>query len=266
LHKKYDEVARLSKAHSSCKRIFLIFAHCLLLPFSTADLSAKSYQLPSDHHEPKPDPITLPTQASRQLLEEHFPSVFVARGHKRPMNSCMDILDTLGTSKHFLNSESVVDTQFYTKLTADCLATRLNYEARPFETSFIPADFFTKEMFDKAPYRLGMNTSLSELEDVLKHRPNATWAESDPTFTILEKNAHGAILRLQGAQQTVSITGRGDMNGDGIEDIALKIVNNVDYPASYFSVGLYVLTRLSEDGPYTIIDAYTEFENIPDTQ
>ncbi|MBF7143539.1 MULTISPECIES: hypothetical protein [Pseudomonas] len=196
-------------------------------------------------------------------LTKKFDYPFLAIGHPSPMTNCLEVLETLGTSKRFFNPASVVDTQFYTSLTADCVAAKLNYQAKPFNTSFIPTDFFTRETVDKAPYRLGMNASLSELNAVLKERPDATWAESDRAFKIIEKNDHRAVIKLNGARQTVFIQGRGDMDGDGIEDIVLKIISTADYPASYFDVGLYVLTCLEANGRYRIIEAYRGFEDIP---
>jgi len=238
----------------------------LLLAYTSADgLSADKYILPASAlFLPGDNLHTFQKRHLKTSLAKNFDHPLIAIGHPHPMTNCLEVLETLGISKRFFNPASVVDTQFYTSLTADCVAAKLNYQAKPFKTSFIPTDFFTKETINKAPYRLVMNASLSELNAVLKERPNATWAESDRTFKILEKNDHRAVIKLNGARQTVFIQGRGDMDGDGIEDIVLKIISTADYPASYFGVGLYVLTRLEEDGRYSIIDTYEGFEDIPD--
>lgn len=256
----------LSSRNLSLKIFFILSCISLLAPLAT---SAKPVTQSDDHLKDQQEVIharknSLPKQQIKEDLAKNFDYPFLAIGHPHPMNNCLEVLETLGTSKRFLNPESVVDTQFYTSLTADCIAAKLNYQAKPFKTSFIPTDFFTDELFDKAPYRLGMNASLSELNAVLKERPDATWAESDRTFKIIEKNDHRAVIKLSGARQIVFIQGRGDMDGDGVEDIVLKIVNTADYPASYFGVDLYVLTRLEEDGRYSIIDAYGGFEDMPD--
>ncbi|MDO6764915.1 hypothetical protein [Agarivorans sp. 1_MG-2023] len=112
------------------------------------------------------------------------------------------------------------------------------------------ADLSFNESFAKnVPPQLALVIS-NETEERL-----ATAVSWDDMFSIErveELNEEQAIFYSEGSIQKLTLMAKGDYNGDGIEDLLLYMENSVE-GGSYSSVHAYVLTRLSESAPYTLL-------------
>jgi hypothetical protein len=192
-----------------------------------------------------------------------FYEAFHLKGHSQPLKTCRDVLRAQGSTKHYLQPQTSPETSVLSDITGTCIAARFNLNAQPSEISFIPDSPIDRDILDTAPYALGLNSNYNEMKIFLTEHPMATWAESNIVIGLDQHDQNNATLRLQGAMQHIRVVGRGDMNGDGFEDIILKITSTIDPPSNYLSNSLWVLTKMQFGGRYTILESYDGFRGRP---
>jgi hypothetical protein len=93
-----------------------------------------------------------------------------------------------------------------------------------------------------------------------KHRPSTrTWKKADPKLA-LNPDApprKGLYLKGRDYEARISIYGRGDVDGDGIEDVLVRR-DGYAVGGSYQEFGLFLLTRTAEGAPFKVLRSASE--------
>jgi hypothetical protein len=108
--------------------------------------------------------------------------------------------------------------------------------------------------------RLLPDTLIPRLGVPRKNRPSTrTWKQADPKLALMPDAPPRKGLYLKGRhyEALISIYGRGDVDGDGIEDV---LVRRDGYAAggSYQEFGLFLLTRTAEGAPFKVLRSVSE--------
>lgn len=135
-----------------------------------------------------------------------------------------------------------------------CEATRLLSYAAPAEYSHIPAQPLDAQLPNKLPKSLALVTSQSERNRFKNDQSISSWADVNAISMVEQPSAHQSEFRSDAGLQTLSILGRGDLNGDGREDLLVSVKDSVE-GGSYFHLRLFVLT-VTEQGDWQIEAAY----------
>ncbi|MBF7143538.1 MULTISPECIES: hypothetical protein [Pseudomonas] len=196
-------------------------------------------------------------------LDLPFYTAFGTKDHPEPLRTCTEVINLQNSVKHYLEPSKEWETPTLTDITSTCIAAKLNLNAEPSKTTFISKNPIDESMLKSAPYALGLNSSYYEKQHFLHDHPKAKWADSGPILRLKKHDIYNVTLILNGARQHIKLVGRGDINGDGIEDIILKITNTMDPPSNYFTSSLWVLTRLQPKGDYIVLESYDGFGGEP---
>jgi hypothetical protein len=93
-----------------------------------------------------------------------------------------------------------------------------------------------------------------------KQRPSRrSWKSADPKLGLMASPPPGAGLHLRGRnyQAHLSLYGRGDFDGDGLEDLLIRRDGFV-VGGSYQEFGLFLLTRTAEGAPFKVLRSTSE--------
>jgi hypothetical protein len=93
-----------------------------------------------------------------------------------------------------------------------------------------------------------------------KPRPSRrSWRSADPKLGLMASPPPGAGLHLRGRnyQAHLSLYGRGDFDGDGLEDVLIRRDGNA-LGGSYQEFGLFLLTRTAEGAPFKVLRSASE--------
>lgn len=202
-------------------------------------------------------------KALEVMLDRPFYATFSTKGHPEPLKTCTEVLELQNSLQHYLEPSKEWETPTLTDITSTCIAAKLNLNAEPSKTTFISKNPIDESMLKSVPYALGLNSSYYEKQHFLHDHPEAKWADSGPILQLKKHDNYNVTLILNGARQHIKLVGRGDINGDGIEDIILKITNTMDPPSHYFTNSLWVLTRFKPKGDYIILESYDGFSGMP---
>jgi len=202
-------------------------------------------------------------KAIERSLNLPFYAAFGTKNHPEQLRTCAEVLNLQNSVKHYLQPSKEWETSTLTDITSTCIAAKLNLNAKPSKITFISKSPINEEMLRSAPYALGLNSSYYEKQRFLNDHPEAKWADSGPILQLKKHDTYSVTLILKGARQHIKLVGRGDINGDGIEDIILKITNTMDPPSNYFTNSLWVLTRFQPKGDYIVLESYDGFGGEP---
>lgn len=197
----------------------------------------------------------------RSALQLPFYRQLGVSGRSRALNNCAELLQLQGASEYFLEPALTSEAGTLADISTICIAADLNLKSQPSKRSHISEHPLDEDLIKHAPDTLGFYVN-PEIEKPLAQRHGAVWADANVIKNIIQYDDNNTTLELDDAKQNLILVGRGDVNGDGIEDIILKLVDTLDPPATLFNTRLYVLTRLEANGPYTILKAYDQFSPI----
>ena len=128
-------------------------------------------------------------------------------------------------------------------------------DARPSRQSFLgelPLDLQTARALPDA--------LIPALGAPRKPRPSRrSWQAADPRLALMPTPPPrpGLYLRGRGYEARLSIYGRGDFDGDGIEDVLVRR-DGYARGGSYQEFGLFLLTRTAEGAPLTVLRSTSE--------
>lgn len=135
-----------------------------------------------------------------------------------------------------------------------CEATRLLSNASAAEYSNIPAQPLDAQLPNRLPKSIALVTSQSEWNRIKKAENISIWGDVNATSMAEQPSMYQADFRSDAGLQTLSILGRGDVNGDGGEDLLVSVKDSAE-GGGYFNLRLFVLT-VTEQGDWQIEAAY----------
>lgn len=102
------------------------------------------------------------------------------------------------------------------------------------------------------PKQFALAVSAEEKQRIFDDPAIRVWADVNDITEFVFQTANRALYRQIGAEQVVELVGRGDLDGDGVEDI-LVLVSDSLLGGTYRSLRLLAITRLAGDEDITLL-------------
>jgi len=114
------------------------------------------------------------------------------------------------------------DFNFYQSRKANCRAAALLARARPSKSSFVRAFSLDAEAPRRLPATLAWGMSQDYEQRIAEASAHGkSWNDIEAVRLLQQVSRDEARYDVDGARQTLTIEGRGDVDGDGIEDLVL---------------------------------------------
>jgi len=118
------------------------------------------------------------------------------------------------------------------------------------KVSYISNIFSDSHFAEKAPPEFALIISRDDERRLAKAK---SWQEMSKIQKVKKLNSDQAVYYDNSAGiQNLTLMAKGDYNQDGIEDAILYMENSVE-GGSYSSTHAYIITRLAENAPYTLL-------------
>jgi hypothetical protein len=143
---------------------------------------------------------------------------------------------------------SVNNERFFLRMMAHCRALAMLVKAKPATRSFLDGFALGAPALDLLPADLRFEASSRNARAVT----GKTWRAVDPKARATGHEPNLLRVTGRGYQNEVSEYGRGDVDGDGLEDIVVRTEGSAT-GGTYVEHAAYALTRLTADAPLTIV-------------
>ena len=197
--------------------------------------------------------MTLMAQATiTGLLDDRWYgdiAVQLPTGSHVTLDTCEELLAAGGTSLQPLDPQAASPLR---ELEVMCQATQALGKARPSQTSYVPGDPLNKNLPMQLPNAVALLTSQSEKSRPLSDPNLLFWNDINQMVTAERNGEYRWRYRSSGSTHEVALIGRGDLNGDGIEDALLTVEHQVE-GGSFADRQLYAFS-VSQSGVWAIID------------
>ncbi|MDA7747067.1 hypothetical protein N8878_07035 [Psychromonas sp.] len=121
----------------------------------------------------------------------------------------------------------------------------------PSRVSYLNTLKLDESFANQAPTALALTISD---EQKVKAKTASSWNDFSKIIKVISNSdTQSTYYDQTGGIQRLSLMAKGDYNGDGIEDCLLFMENSVE-GGSYSSTEVYIITRMSVDGPLTLIN------------
>ncbi len=242
----------------------------LLKHICAISLTAASCALPAQQSESKytahwssgfemtdllAETITLLSELEN-LLSASWYDVFVVTHTKTDKNAsfsdCATYLSNATTKTRTLQPN---DMGPFLEIAAMCRSTEILARAEGFSQSYIPEDFLNQSSIDSFPCAFAIDVSSTESEQHANDPMIKYWGDINKLNTVEVISKERTKFTHSGGNQQIDLVGRGDFNGDDIEDLLLASRDFVK-GGSYFNMRLFSITA-NKDGEWILIEAYT---------
>jgi hypothetical protein len=188
----------------------------------------------------------------------------LGKGDRAAVNDCLDL--TRRAAQGYLPADQS-ESEVFSSLSGHCWALAALREARPARASYLRDFTMTSGAMDVLPAMVGVEWCFDQLGRVLEaNREGVSWSDfvladpwsepsdyrvvaADPTSIVVERIVlpYGSDVRHE---RRVAIFGRGDFNGDEVDDLLLR----TDWrDGADVGTALYVVSRLDRDLPLRVV-------------
>ena len=192
--------------------------------------------------------------SSRQQLEQRLDAPF-AEGvaHPAGVSNCAQLLDQRGHAPQVKGSDRQLQAERSTL--AECLVLQQLWSAKPARTSYLHELQWDARVLPLLPPQLAITVSAeSERAARAAAGRGQTWRDFDPSAAA-EAGARGLdeiVVTGKGFVERLILWGRGDFNGDGLEDLLVQSLDTLT-EGTYRNTRLFVLTRRTAEGPLSVV-------------
>jgi hypothetical protein len=159
------------------------------------------------------------------------------------VRSCRSLLDLDGTYETLVPSEYNV----YLDLEAECRAAALLVRGQPSKSSFLHDFALDAQAPNRLPARLAFTVSPEDDERVARATARGEpWSAVEDVHLAAQASSGEARYEANASEQTLTVLGQGDVNGDGFEDLLLLSRGRLT-EGSLKSTRLLVLTQESAE-------------------
>jgi hypothetical protein len=178
--------------------------------------------------------------------------------HPAGVENCGQLLDKCGPAFQGdcggqSSSASDRDVQAQKSTTVSCLILWEMRHATPSTTSHVAKLKWDEHILPLLPPQLAINVSD---ESIGKAKVAATrgdgWPEFDKSVAASNDGPDQIVVQGAGFVERVILWGRGDLNGDGIEDLLVQSLDTLT-GGSYRNTRLFILTRKTPGGKLTVV-------------
>ncbi len=125
--------------------------------------------------------------------------------------------------------------------------------ARPANSSFVAGLKWDESILPLLPPQLAINVSNENIRAAgAAAKANKSWADTDKTATASTDAPDRVIVKGQGFIVRLILWGRGDLNGDGVQDLLVQTLDTLT-EGTYRYTRLFILTRRSADGKLSVV-------------
>jgi hypothetical protein len=192
--------------------------------------------------------------SSRQQLEQRLHAPFAeGTAHPAGVSNCVQLLDQRGRAAQAKGSERQVQAERST--TAECLVLQELWSAQPARSSHLRDLPWDARVLTLLPPQLAISVSAeSESAASAAAGRGQTWRDFDASVTAAAgaKGPDEIVVNGRGFLERLIIWGRGDFNGDGLEDLLVQSLDTLT-EGTYRNTRLFVLTRRTADGPLALV-------------
>ena len=224
----------------------------VLVALATTQAPAGSLPVRFEPAREVKDPAGL-TAALDRPLDPPWKVIVGRNGPERSLASCAQLaVDFPGG---MLLSADPVDQRPLLSQRMHCRGLLWLRDAKPSRQSFLGQLPLDLESARSLP-----DTLIPALGTKRKQRPSRrSWQAADPKLGLMASPPPGAGLHLRGRnyQAHLSLYGRGDFDGDGLEDVLIRR-DGFATGGSYQEFGLFLLTRTAEGAPFKVLRSTSE--------
>jgi len=191
--------------------------------------------------------------SSRQQLEERLHAPF-AEGvaHPAGVSNCAQLLNQGSRTSQAKGSDRQAQAERSTM--ADCLVLQELWNAKPASSSYLHDLPWDARVWPLLPPQLAITVSAESARAARAAAGRGqTWRDFDPSGAA-ELGARGPdeiVVTGKGFLERLTLWGRGDFNGDGLEDLLVQSLDTLT-EGSYRNTRLFVLTRRTASGPLAV--------------
>lgn len=140
----------------------------------------------------------------------------------------------------------------YRGLTLMCEAAGSLALAVPSRQSFLNSFKLNQASPRELPKQFALAVSAEEKQRIVDDPALRVWADVNDITEFVFQTADRALYRQNQAEQVVELVGRGDLDGDGVEDILVLVSDSLS-GGTYRSLRLLAITRLTRDEDITLL-------------
>ncbi len=173
-------------------------------------------------------------------------------GEQRQVSSCRAYGDALNAG---LRPALEADYTLLAELAVMCRAACAMSDARAARESHIGTLPFNGQLPILLPADLALRASTEDHARFAAAEPEARWAEVASLKSVEIHGPEYAVYRQLSGDQVVRLVGRGDVDGDGVEDLLLTS-KDVGSDGSLLGYRLFTITRFSPETPYVVLSEF----------
>ena len=192
--------------------------------------------------------------SSRQQLEQRLHAPFAeGAAHPAGVSNCAQLLDQRRKASETRGSDR--QRQAERSTIADCLVLQQLWSAKPARASYLHEVRWDARVLPLLPPQLAITVSAeSERAAGAAAGRGQTWRDFDPSAAAQAgaPRPDEIVVTGKGFVERLILWGRGDFNGDGLEDLLVQSLDTLT-EGTYRNTRLFVLTRRTADGPLSVV-------------
>ncbi len=192
--------------------------------------------------------------SSRQQLEQRLHAPFVeGTAHPAGISNCVQLLDRRRQSSQSQASDREIQAERSTLV--DCMILDQLWRAKPARSSYLSDLAWNEHVLSSLPPQLAITVSTeSERAVDAAAAQGKNWPTFDPSVTAApsSKGPDQIVVTGNGFSEQLILWGRGDFNGDGIEDLLVQSLDTLTQ-GTYRNTRLFVLTRRAANGQLSLV-------------
>lgn len=176
----------------------------------------------------------------------------VGGGNVSSVASCGDLFRADEYNKEPVRPHEFVP---YRNTAMMCYATRYITSITASSHAMIGDIVLDEALADQLPVEVAFISSSVESARILKDPSKQYWSDVQAFDSVTAISSYQASFNFSGGSQELTVFARGDMNGDGVEDVLFRVVTTVE-GGSYASTQLFLLSREKVGGPLVLISQH----------
>lgn len=167
------------------------------------------------------------------------------------LKNCRSYLSLATEKTHTLRENEI---SAFLELAMMCRSTKLLLNAKNPIKSNIPSDFINEFLPEKLPSTIAFQTSTEEAKKSAIDSMKKYWGDINQNLKYEAVSKEKAKYSGESGVQYITLIGRGDFDGDGLEDVLITSRDVVD-AGSYFNLRLFALS-VDEKGKWQLIKEF----------